>query len=148
MFKHDKQGLDLFQIIVMLYCFGYGTYSEWRGGYWIFNAEKASTETPLYASMHEIISLFWWGVPFSIAGLTLIISGALIPYHKTNNYFLGLFVFSHVVLAAFYYLLTLAGFQNGINILTPGQNLTWAVVSGFMAFAGGMSLWNQKIMKK
>ena len=144
----EKRGLGLFQIFTMLYCFGYGTYSEWRGGYWIFNAEKASTETPLYESMHEILSLFWWGLPFSIAGLMLVISGLLIPYHKSNNYFLAFFVSSHVILAAFYYILTLAGFENGLNILTPGQNLTWAVVSGIMAFVGGMALWNQKTKKK
>lgn len=144
----DNQGLGLFQMITMVYCFGFGMYSEWRGSYWVLYADKAATETPLYTTMHEIVSLFWWGTPFAIAGVLLIIAGFLLPYYKTNNYFLYFFVISHVISMIFYYIFTLAGFHNALNILTPGQNLTWSVISGVMAFIGGVTLWNQKTMNK
>lgn len=148
MLNENNKGLNLFQMITMIYCFGFGLYSEWRGAYWVFFAEKAASESPLYTTMHNIVNLFWWGVPFAIAGILLIIASLLLPYHKTNNYFLYLFVISHIISTIFYYIFTLAGFHNAINILTPGQNLTWAVISGVMAFVGGVSLWNQKTMKK
>lgn len=144
----DKKGLSLFQMIVVVYCMGFGMYSLWRGAYWVFFADKASTESPLYMSMHQIISLFWWGMPFLIAGVLLMIAGLMVPYYKTNNYFLYLFTIGHIISMVFYYIFTLAGFHNAINILTPGQNLTWAVISGVMAFIGGVSLWNQKTAKK
>ncbi|PNZ66357.1 hypothetical protein CD120_03245, partial [Staphylococcus saprophyticus] len=75
----DKKGLSLFQMIVVVYCMGFGMYSLWRGAYWVFFADKASTESPLYMSMHQIISLFWWGMPFLIAGVLLMIAGLMVP---------------------------------------------------------------------
>ncbi|PNZ65723.1 hypothetical protein CD120_13190 [Staphylococcus saprophyticus] len=87
-------------------------------------------------------------MPFLIAGVLLMIAGLMVPYYKTNNYFLYLFTIGHIISMVFYYIFTLAGFHNAINILTPGQNLTWAVISGVMAFIGGVSLWNQKTTKK
>ena len=148
MLNEDKKGLNLFQMIVMIYNMGFGMYSEWRGIYWILFAERASTESPLYMAMHKTISLLWWGIPFSVAGFLLIFAAFALPYHKSNNYFLWCFVIGHAIAMVFYYTFTLAGFHNAINLLTPGQNLTCAVISGVMAFVGGVSLWNQKTVKK
>ena len=135
-------------MIVMLYLLGFGTFTSWRGFYWIVNAERASTETNLYFTMHQIFSLAIWGAPFALSGALLIISALTLPYYKTNKTFLLTFTIGHLISVAFYYIFTLAGFEKGLNLLTPIQNLTLSVMCGAMAFIGGVSLWNNKRTQK
>lgn len=148
MLDKQKDGMSLFQLISFIYLFGMGIYTSLRGFYWIMNAESASQESELYSAMHEIISLAFWGLPFAISGILLMASAIAMPYHRTNTIFLTTFVIGHAIAAPFYYIFTLAGFENGINLLTPMQNLSLSVMCGAMAFVGGVALWNNKINKK
>lgn len=142
--KKEKASMDLFVRIVILYCLGFGSYTLWRGLYWVVKSDTAEHESVLYATLNSVIDLSVWGIPFTIAGILIIISSVYLPYYKTKRVFHVTFVTGHVIGMAFYYIFTLASFEKAINLLVPAQSLTLAVLSGAMAFVGGVDAWMQK----
>ncbi|EHJ08450.1 hypothetical protein [Staphylococcus simiae] len=146
--NNKKQSLDLFTMIAILYCLGFGSYTLWRGLYWVVKSEVAAHESALYATLNNVFNLSIWGIPFTLSGILIILSSINLPYYKTKRVFHATFITGHVIAMAFYYIFTLASFEKAVNLLIPAQSLTLAVLSGAMAFVGGVDVWLQKTKMK
>lgn len=130
----DKNGLDFFQSESIMWRLGFGFVSLVRGSYWVFNASQASSESDLYNAMHSVFPLSFWGLPFMFAGIILIISGFLTPYYQTNRNYHRVTFWGYLIATPFYYLFSVAGFNNGLNILTPLTNFAFAIVCGCITY--------------
>lgn len=129
-----KNGLDYFQRVTMLWSICFGVASTVRGAYWVFNADLAQHDSQLYDTMHDVFPLTFWGLPFAISGILLIISGCLIPYYQTNLNFYRFSFWGYLIACPFYYIFSVAGFNNSLNIVTPVINFNFAVISGALAY--------------
>lgn len=141
----EQNGLNYFQRVTMLWSVCFGLASVVRGAYWVFNAELAQNDSKLYDSMHDILPLTYWGLPFAISGILLIVSGFLTPYYQTSKNFYRCTFWGYAIACPFYYIFSVAGFNNSLNIVTPVINFNFAIISGTIAFIAYLQL--RKIKK-
>lgn len=113
-----------------------GMLAVMRGLFWIISSEKATHDSPLYESMHELISLTFWGVPFFIGGLCLIIASVSLPYRRVNNVYSVSSIIGGVICSIFFFIIALAGMDQSLNWLTPVTFVITAMGSGGFAYVG------------
>lgn len=107
-----------------------------RGLFWIFSSEKARHDSPLYESMHELISLTYWGIPFFIGGVCLVIASIALPYRRVNNVYSIFSIIGGVICSMFFFIIALAGMDQSINWLTPVTFVVTAMGAGGYAYVG------------
>ncbi len=113
-----------------------GTMSIERGVYWTSQAEEAVDDSPLYQNMHEIVSLFFWGIPFALSGICLILALIAYSWRRVNNWYSILTIAGGFTSSVFFGILTLAGMYDALNWLSPLTFLTIAVCSGYAGMMG------------
>ncbi|WP_057510239.1 hypothetical protein [Staphylococcus simulans] len=129
-----QNGLDYFQKVSMLWSICFGIASVVRGAYWVFNANTAQHESNLYDAMHDVLPLTFWGLPFAVSGILLIVSGFLTPYYQTSINYFRFNLSGYAIACPFYYIFSVAGFNNSLNIVTPVINFNFAIISGAIAY--------------
>ncbi|MFS4466036.1 hypothetical protein ACMFKE_11640 [Staphylococcus haemolyticus] len=107
-----------------------------RGLFWILSSEKASHDSPLYESMHELINLSFWGVPFFIGGVLLVIAGISLPYRKVNKVYSLSLILGGFICSMFFFIISLAGMGQSLNWLTPATFVVMSMGSGGYAYVG------------
>ncbi|MGM7786890.1 hypothetical protein ACS7WQ_06325 [Staphylococcus felis] len=118
----------------MLWSICYGIASTVRGSYWVFNADTAQHDSQLYDVMHDVLPLTFWGLPFAISGVLLIVSSFLTPYYQTSINFYRFTFWGYAIACPFYYIFSVAGFNNSLNIVTPVINFNFSIISGAIAY--------------
>nr|DAT27564.1 MAG TPA: hypothetical protein [Caudoviricetes sp.] len=129
-----QNGLNYFQKVSMLWSICFGIASVVRGSYWIFNADIAQHDSKLYDTMHDVLPLTFWGLPFAVSGILLIVSGFLTPYYQTSINYFRFNLSGYAIACPFYYIFSVAGFNNSLNIVTPVINFNFAIISGAIAY--------------
>lgn len=107
-----------------------------RGIYWTSQADKAAKDSPLYQNMHEVMNLFFWGIPFTIGGLCIILSLFAYNYRKVNNWYSILTIVGGFTSSIFFGIITFASMYDALNWLSPLTFLTIAVCTGSAALTG------------
>lgn len=107
-----------------------------RGLFWILSSEKASHDSPLYESMHELINLTFWGVPFFIGGVLLVIAGISLPYRRVTKLYSLSLILGGFICSVFFFIISLAGMNQSLNWLTPATFIVMAMGSGGYAYVG------------
>lgn len=114
----------------------FGILAMVRGFFWIVSSEKAVNDSPLYKSMHELISLSFWGVPFLIGGIFLVIAGIALPYRKVNEVYSWFLIVGGIICAVFFFIISLASMDQSLNWLTPATFIVMAMGCGGYAYVG------------
>ncbi|WP_436860524.1 hypothetical protein [Staphylococcus caeli] len=107
-----------------------------RGFYWIVSSKEQAHDSPLYMSMHEMLSLTFWGIPFFIGGLFLIIAAITLPYRNIKPIYRVSLILGGIICALFFFIITLAGMNNSLNWLSPLLFFVLSVGSGGYAYIG------------
>lgn len=128
-----RKGLNFFHFYTIAWDFAFGICCIVRGSYWILFAEKAQYESELYTAMHKVMPLTIWGIPFVLAGILIILSGIKLPYHQTSISFYRLTAWGYAIACPFYYIFSTAGFDSGLNLVTPIMNLSFSIFCGATA---------------
>ena len=76
----------------------------------------------------------FWGLPFAVSGILLIVSGFLTPYYQTSINYFRFNLSGYAIACPFYYIFSVAGFNNSLNIVTPVINFNFAIISGAIAY--------------
>lgn len=127
-------------LFIVMFCFGFNTCI--RGGYWTFNLD-ATNDSDLYESLNTLLSLHFWGALFLISGILLMTSAFFIFKHEVNNTFYTLLMFGGLIGSIPYAFLGMAGIENAINLITPGQNIVHFGMLFLCGFIGGSTLWKR-----
>lgn len=140
--KAYEEGLSPIEkmLFIVMFCFGLNTCI--RGGYWTFNLD-ATNDSDLYASLNALLSLHFWGALFLISGILLMMSAFFIFKHEVNNTFYTLLMFGGLIGSIPYAFLGMAGIENAINLITPGQNIVHFGMLFLCGFIGGSTLWKR-----
>lgn len=132
-FYERQKRLKLFPLLRDCVGFSFGICCIVRGSYWILFADKAQYESELYTAMHKVMPLTIWGIPFVLAGTLIILSGIKLPYHQTSISFYRLTAWGYAIACPFYYIFSTAGFDSGLNLVTPIMNLSFSIFCGATA---------------
>lgn len=107
-----------------------------RGLFWIFSSQDAKNDSPLYQSMHEVISLTYWGIPFFIGGVCLVVASIALPYRRVNNVYSIFSIIGGVICSVFFFIIALAGMDQSLNWLTPVTFVVTSMGAGGYAYVG------------
>ncbi|MCG2353320.1 hypothetical protein K4U46_10780 [Staphylococcus epidermidis] len=107
-----------------------------RGLFWIISSEETSHDSPLYESMHELLNLSFWGIPFFIGGVCMVIASIALPYRRVNNLYSVFLIIGGVMCSIFFFIIALAGMDQSLNWLTPVTFLIMSMGSGGYAYVG------------
>lgn len=107
-----------------------------RGVFWIIASDETAHDSPLYESMHELITLTVWGVPFFLGGICLIIAGVTLPYRNVNRVYSVSLILGGSICSMFFFIISMAGMDSSLNWLTPVTFLIMAMGSGGYAYVG------------
>ncbi|XWX34320.1 tail protein [Staphylococcus phage PG-2021_4] len=140
--KTYEEGLSPVEkiLFIVTFCFGFST--SIRGGYWTFNL-NATNDSELYESLNNLLSLHFWGVLFLLSGILLMMSAFFIFKHEVSNTFYTLLMFGGLIGSVPYAFLGMAGMENAINLITPGQNIVHFGMLFLCGFIGGSTLWKR-----
>lgn len=140
---YKEEGMTAIEkiLFIVTFCFGFST--SIRGGYWTFNL-NATNDSELYESLNNLLSLHFWGALFLLSGVLLIISAFFIFKHEVNNTFYTLLMFGGLIGCVPYAFLGMAGMENAINLITPGQNIVHCGMLFLCAYVGGSTLWKRR----
>ena len=141
--KTYEEGLSPVEkiLFIVTFCFGFST--SRRGGYWTFNL-NATNDSELYESLNNLLSLHFWGALFLISGILLMMSAFFIFKHEVNNTFYTLLMFGGLIGSIPYAFLGMAGIENAINLITPGQNIVHFGMLFLCGSIGGSTLWKRR----
>jgi len=134
--KNGDNKMSDMEYINVISLFLMGLTATIRGFFWIISSEEQSQDSPLYKSMHEMVNLTFWGVPFFIGGLCLIIAAIALPYRKVNNIFSVAIIIGGIICAIFFFIITLAGMNNALNWLSPATFFVMSMGYGGYAYFG------------
>lgn len=107
-----------------------------RGLFWIIASEETAHDSPLYESMHELLNLSFWGIPFFIGGVCMVVASVTLPYRRINNLYSVFLIIGGFVCSIFFFIIALAGMDQSLNWLTPATFLIMAMGSGGYAYVG------------
>ncbi|PTU83387.1 hypothetical protein [Staphylococcus pasteuri] len=107
-----------------------------RGMFWIISSEETSHDSPLYESMHELLNLSFWGIPFFVGGVCMVIASIALPYRRVNNLYSVFLIIGGVMCSVFFFIIALAGMDQALNWLTPVTFLIMSMGSGGYAYVG------------
>lgn len=107
-----------------------------RGSFFIFASESQSKSSPLYASMHEVLPLTFWGIPFFIGGICLVIAAISLPYRKVNKVYSISLIMGGILCAVFFFIITLAGMGDSLNWMSPLTYFITTMACGGYAYFG------------
>lgn len=140
--KAYEEGLSPVEkiLFIVTFCFGFST--SIRGGYWTFNL-NATNDSELYESLNNLLSLHLWGALFLLSGILLMMSAFFIFKHEVSNTFYTLLMFGGIIGSVPYAFLGMAGMENAINVITPGQNIVYFGMMFLCGYIGGSTLWKR-----
>lgn len=113
-----------------------GALASTRGFFWIVASEETAHDSPLYRSMHEMLNLTFWGIPFFIGGLLLMISAIAMPFRKVNRLYSVTLIIGSIICAIFFFIICLAGMNDSLNWLSPACFFIMSMGSGGYAYVG------------
>lgn len=134
------------ELIASLMLFGSGLLTLERGIFWIIETDESMHDSQLYATLGAVMPLWIWGAMFVVGGLAIILSSWLMPKRDTAISFAYVLLIGGLISSIAYFVITIAGFGNATNWLTPVQYITLSGMNGMLAFLGGMRVWQMKNM--
>jgi len=117
----------------------FGLLSISRGAFWILKSEDAIDDSPLYAALHNVMPLWYWGLMFVLFGMGLCLASFFIPRRLVNLKFEIFLVIGGLGSSAFYFFLTVVAISDSLNWLTPIQFLIQTVGLGVIGVIGVIS---------
>ncbi|MGW7888601.1 hypothetical protein [Staphylococcus xylosus] len=107
-----------------------------RGSFFMFASQSQANTSPLYISMHEVLPLTYWGIPFFIGGLCLFIAAMALPYRKVNKIYSVSLIIGGIISAVFFFTITLASMGDSLNWMSPLTYFITTMACGGYAYFG------------
>jgi len=134
------------ETIASIMLFASGLFTIERGIFWIMENGRSISDSSLYTTLNYAMPLWCWGVIFTLSGLLVIGASLTLPKRDTTISFAWFLLIGGLGSSVAYFIITIAGFGNAVNWLTPVQYITLSGMNGMLAFLGGLRVWQMKGM--
>lgn len=132
------------EIIASLMLFGTGIFTMTRGIFWVIETDESMFDSQLYTVLSYAMPLWMWGLLFLFGGLFSILASWRLPKRETAKNFAWFLLLGGLISSLSYFVITVAGFGNASNWMTPVQYIILSGVNGVLAFLGGVRIWLTK----
>src|SRR5699024_1681379 len=143
--KIDKK-MSYAEIIASIMLLGSGLLTAERGLFWVVETDESMVDSNVYTTWSYVMRFWSWGLVFAIGGTLIILASWRLPNRDTAISFAWLLLIGGLVSSVAYFIITIAGFGNAANWLTPVQYITLSGMNGMLAFLGGLRVWQMKNM--